>query len=246
MKKILFKISTGIIAGVMMLLTILPVSISASAINGDFEIVELDSSFIIDNFEITYEIDEEQTIIEVENLETNETSTAIINLERNSVILPEEQKEIVIEEENVFHEADSIISNQANPYSYAPQSIKTFGPYRTNFSISAVSGTALVATVAAISALLNAGAAAGLTAAIIKAGVTAAWNVIKAAFAAFIGNGNLKVTGYFQYSQQTRNNGTQARNINRMIYLTVSDRFNSKSATHSFGNGSWFNTVRPY
>lgn len=246
MKKILFKISTGIVAAVMMLLTILPVSVSASAINEDYEIVELDSSFIIDNFEITYEIDENQTTIEVEDLKTNETSTAIINLERNSVILPEEQEEIVIEEENIFHEADSITSNQANLDSYAPQSIKTFGPYRTNFNVSAVSATALVATVAAIGALLNAGIAAGITAAVIKAGVTAAWNVIKAAVAAFIGSGNLRVTGYFQYSQQTRNNGTQARNINRMLYLTVSDRFNSKSATHRFGNGSWFNTVRPY
>ena len=229
-----------------MLLSILPVSVSATQISEDSEIIELDSSFIIDNYEITYEIGEEQTVLEVEDLETNETSKAIINLETNSVILPEDQQEIVIEEENIFHEANSNTSNQASLYSYAPLSIRTFGPYRTNFSVNAVSATVLVAAVVGIGALINAATLASVTPAILKTGVTAAWNVIKAAIKNFGSSMSLKVVGYFQYSQQTRNNGTQARNINRMLSLTVSDLFNSRRATYSFGNGSWFDTVRPY
>lgn len=52
---------------------------------------------------------------------------------------------------------------------------------------------------------------------------------------------NARVYGYFQYYQERRYNGCQARNINRHLFMSVA---NKPGSLRYFSDGAWFYTSR--
>lgn len=206
-------------------------------INDEIEVIQIDDKLYIDNFEISYVEDGSIIEVTVKDLDTGEISIAEVDIEEEIVSVDDE--EILNMEKNSFS-LESISTNATT------QSIKTYGPFKTNYSISVKSATIVVATIAGIAAIASAIKTAGISLAAFKSGLASAWKAIE------IGGGiqfliDGKVSGYFQYSQQVDSAKYRARNINRKVYISIVKNGKTRaSKTHSYGNGGWFNFVRPY
>lgn len=117
-----------------------------------------------------------------------------------------------------------------------------YGPFKAHFDLNPTSVGTAIAGILAISAVVVTAGASGVGYAALKAGITTFFTV---------GGGSsyierltgLSFNGYFQYSQELNSNATKARNINRRLYTRI-----KKEAykSYSFGDGGWFDTVKPY
>lgn len=115
---------------------------------------------------------------------------------------------------------------------YAIASRGVYGPFKAYFDINPASVGVIVATAGA--------AGVGFTA--LKAGLTKLFS--------YGGGGtflerwfpNASINRYFEYKQEL--SGTRARNINRKFYTRIGRTGGYTS--YSYGNGGWFDTVKPY
>lgn len=161
----------------------------------------------IDSFEISYELDGNTYEITVKDILTGEESIANVDVF---------QETVTVDNQEVFSDQNNLISlnNEIN-------SIKTYGPVRTNFNFNLVSLASVIATILGITVVVTAALTSGISLAVLKTGASKAWAVVSAASTADWVSGGWSIRGYYQYSQQVNTSTGQARNINRVIDIVV-------------------------
>lgn len=165
------------------------------------------------------------------DLDTGEISVAIVDVEESTVLVDGEEISGETElEENQF----------------MARSVVTTRNFKTNFNVSVRSLAAAVAAIAGIAAIVSAVATAGLSIAAFKAGLTVALKTISGISGAAFFTGNVRISGSFTRDQQLNTSNGKARNLNRKVnFIVTRDGKRVDSGSHNYGNGSWFNTIRP-
>lgn len=116
------------------------------------------------------------------------------------------------------------------------------GPFKFYFDVNPSSVGDIVGAVVAIVLFASGLSAAGLSKALVGKSIGSMFGLNGAGDKIFSWFPGASYNGYFTYSQDTKNNGCQARNLNRYLYSRVG--YSSAYSIKNFGNGSWFYTSR--
>ena len=198
-------------------------------------IVERDNKLYMENFEISYQEKADVIEITVVDLENGDVSVAEVDAEAKTLSIDSQDTVLEIED-NVYSLNDMSVN-----------SISTYGPYQTNYSINAASAAVVVGLIVGIAAIVSAASTAGLSLAALKSGLSSAWAVISNVSTIDWISGSVTVYGYFRYSQQVDTSTNRARNINRIATINVSQWGITKASnSYNYGSGEWFYYVRPY
>lgn len=176
---------------------------------------------ILDNYDMSFTEEDGVLHITVRDKETNEVSTA-------EVVLATEEITVDGEEFSTFA-------------TYAT-SVYTSGVMKVKFDINPVSVTGAVATIAAMASIVTSLGASGVGIATFKSAAKKVLASIGTASTLERMFKNASLNGWYQYQQQV--SGSQAKNINRKLYMRVGR--SASYSVHNFGNGGWFATSRPY
>lgn len=176
---------------------------------------------ILDNYDMSFTEEDGVIHITVRDKETNETSIAEVVLET---------EEATVDGQDL----DTFVTYAA--------AVSTSGVMKVKFDINPESVATAIASLAAMATLVTSLGASGITMATFK---TQAQKLL-----ATIGSGQtlrdmfkrLTLNGWYQYQQQR--SGSQAKNINRKLYMRVGR--SGAYRVHNFGNGAWFASSRPY
>lgn len=189
----------------------------------DFKMNNINENLEDDEFKISISENSETRTVVTYNKLTNEKSTVI------------------------FDKATNKLHDENGNYigtGYAVSSRRAYGPFKAYFDINPVSVSTIVGAILAIPVIVSTAGSAGITLAALKAGAKKLFAVsgIGGVIASWVPG--CSINGYFQYSQEISSNGKRARNINRRLYARSG--YKNKYSYFSFGNGGWFDTVKPF
>lgn len=176
---------------------------------------------ILDNYDISFVEEDGVVNITVRDKETNEISTA----------------EVIVATEEI-----TVDGKEFNTFATYASSVYTSGVMKVKFDINPVSVTSAVASIAAMASIIASLGASGVGIATFKSATKKALASIGTAATLERLFKNASLNGWYQYQQQV--SGSQAKNINRKLYMRVGR--SGSYTVHNFGNGGWFATSRPY
>ena len=119
----------------------------------------------------------------------------------------------------------------------------TYGPLYTYYDISVQTVEEIVGIILAITAMVTAASTSGLSIAVFKQGISTLCTYGGSAQYLQSRVPNASINGYFKYTQEVDLTNYRARNINRQFAIRTGSSDNYY--TYSYGNGGWFDTIRP-
>lgn len=114
-------------------------------------------------------------------------------------------------------------------------------PMRYYFDVNPSSVSEIVGAVIAVAAVTSAVLTSGLTVATFSAGIDYYFAASKTGGLLSKFYPYASVNGFYQFAQKY--NDTQRQNINRSLYIRVG--YDTAYKIYGFGNGGWFDTVKP-